>query len=384
MLGRFVDGRRFGSLHVNEIGSRSVRHVVRELVTEGKISPKTIRNVVGILHTCFRSAVAEELCIANPVVLDPSDMPRVSKREMPVYSETEANAIINAEYLDDTTRMLFTLMLFTGTRLGEACGFLWGDIDASAAPLKALWLGKQYDGQPLKGDTDKERPRWIPVAVGLDMALESWRVRWTELYGREPGQADPIVPHPESGQELGPAGLVRLQVFTRNAVYKRARRRFEWLGLSWKGNHACRRTFISLCRRGHPRKDILERITHNASGDTVDRYTRWEWEPLCGVVQALPLAFRNGIPWRSIRGPEDVASRKQDALTVEARGIEPRSDSRDLPELRQKLATSPSDEASVLPKDMPRGIARGVVRESSLDAWALALAAESVGLRRAS
>ncbi|MFC1643416.1 hypothetical protein ACFL5O_12175 [Myxococcota bacterium] len=36
----------------------------------------------------------------------------------------------------------------------------------------------------------------------------------------------------------------------------------------------------SLARRDGARQDVLERITHNAAGDIMDRYTAFDWEPL--------------------------------------------------------------------------------------------------------
>jgi hypothetical protein len=44
-----------------------------------------------------------------------------------------------------------------------------------------------------------------------------------------------------------------------------------------------------LARRGGARKDVLERITHNASGDIIDRYTTFDWLPLCEAVSCLKI-----------------------------------------------------------------------------------------------
>jgi hypothetical protein len=55
--------------------------------------------------------------------------------------------------------------------------------------------------------------------------------------------------------------------------------------------HDTRYTFISLARRDGARKDVLERITHNATGDVVDRYTTFDWAPLCEAVACLRLSL---------------------------------------------------------------------------------------------
>jgi integrase-like protein len=48
-----------------------------------------------------------------------------------------------------------------------------------------------------------------------------------------------------------------------------------------------RHTFITIARREGARKDVLERITHNAHGDIVDQYTHWDWAPLCEAVSCF-------------------------------------------------------------------------------------------------
>jgi hypothetical protein len=44
-----------------------------------------------------------------------------------------------------------------------------------------------------------------------------------------------------------------------------------------------------MCRRGGARKDVLEKVTHNAQGDVVDAYTHWDWTPLCEAVLCLQM-----------------------------------------------------------------------------------------------
>jgi hypothetical protein len=63
------------------------------------------------------------------------------------------------------------------------------------------------------------------------------------------------------------------------------------LGIPGRRVHDTRHTFISLARRDGARKDVLERITHNAAGDIVDRYTTFDWAPLCEAVASLRLSL---------------------------------------------------------------------------------------------
>lgn len=104
-----------------------------------------------------------------------------------------------------------------------------------------------------------------------------------------------------------------------------------------KGSHGFRRLFISDARSGGARKDVLERITHNASGEIIDIYTTWEWSTLCGAVGCLqpaggPDGLDQAVPKDSF-GTTFGTNQSQDSFSpakdwvkvVEAVGIEPTS-----------------------------------------------------------
>jgi hypothetical protein len=192
--------------------------------------------------------------------------------------------------------MWIALAFFTGMREGEVCGIRWRDWDPSSTPLGALTVQGQYDRQPLKTD----RPRIVPVHPALAWMLERWRATGFELiHCRRPRPDDPIVPN-RAGE-----------THSKSSAYKQWRRACEAVGVSNRSLHSTRHTFITTCRRGGARKDYLERVTHNAAGDIVDTYTRFEWDPLCEAVLCLTV---------------DVAVdgvRKTLPNVVEAPGIEP-------------------------------------------------------------
>jgi hypothetical protein len=50
-----------------------------------------------------------------------------------------------------------------------------------------------------------------------------------------------------------------------------------------------RHTFITSCRNGGALAEVVEKITHNASGDIIDQYTHFAWDPLCAAVLCLTL-----------------------------------------------------------------------------------------------
>ena len=120
----------------------------------------------------------------------------------------------------------------------------------------------------------------------LARLLASWRLSgFASVYGRPPTNQDFIVPDPRT-----------MGARTESQVTKAHRRNAELLGIyvPSRGTHGLRRFFISHARGGGARKDVLERITHNATGDIVDAYTSFEWEPLCEAMLCLKVDLQRG------------------------------------------------------------------------------------------
>ena len=58
----------------------------------------------------------------------------------------------------------------------------------------------------------------------------------------------------------------------------------------YRSLHFTRHTMITWARRGGARREVLEKITHNAAGSIIEQYTHWHWEPLCQAVLCLDYA----------------------------------------------------------------------------------------------
>ncbi len=257
----------------------------RELASAGTMSTKTFRNAYGVVRTMFHDAVVAEHIASNPCVVSRGDLPAKSNKKGRRYDEAESSNLAWEPKLEADVRMLFCGLTFTGERVGEFCGHIWSDLDRDARPLWALTVERQYDHQPLKTSTDKERPRTVPVHPELAAALQWWLSEgWEQFMGRKPTPNDPIIPNPfKRGHH------------TEKSVYHRSRDAFEAAGVFWKGHHACRHAFLTAVIRRKASQTYAERITHNASGTIVDHYTHTEWEPLCDVVSLLPWTRGPGV-----------------------------------------------------------------------------------------
>ncbi|MEM9728175.1 MAG: site-specific integrase, partial [Myxococcota bacterium] len=253
------------------------------LIEAGTISPRYVRNCIGIVSSIFRLAVLEEAADVNPVSQTPRDgLPAASRGGGPTYTAAEVVQLLGAERVDLDRRVLYAMQAMTGMRVGECCGRRWEDWDRAASPLGALRIHTQYNDQPLKtAKTGNNKERRAPVHPHLAAILDYWwRQGFASTYGRAPNQRDFIVPS-RSHRHLGP--------MTQSQITKAHRRDAARAGVPNKGTHALRRFMISAARSGGAQKDVLERITHNARGDIIDIYTTLEWSTLCAAIRAIRL-----------------------------------------------------------------------------------------------
>jgi integrase len=272
----------FGSkIRMNEINEREAVAFVRwlaELVRAEEIAARTARHIRGVVRTMFRDAKLEGVIASDPF----SDLPRKllpkpARHERDVYSRQEVNALLEDERVLAPVRVLLSMMLYMGLREGEACGRRWRDWDANAEPLGSMLVATQYSDEPLKTD----HPRKMPVHPELARCLDRWWNEGFELtYCRKPALDDFIVPnrHPRSGGR---------GAHTKSSAYKAIATACRAVGVRFEGCHLTRHTMITWARRGGARADVLERVTHNSAGATIDQYTHFDWEPLCEAVLCL-------------------------------------------------------------------------------------------------
>lgn len=272
------------SLLLDDVKPPHLDRLLSELRTERKpdgsrrLSDKTIANLIGVLSLMFNSAVRAERCLRNPVVLEPRALDRAPAVEKEIYSVAELSILMRHNTIPEPVRVLNALCGLGGFREGEACGLRWRDLDLATRPLACLAVSGQYGGQ----QTKTGRVRRVPVHPALHAILEQWASEGFEIYmRRRPTPEDFIVPNASK--------RAREAHHTRSSYYKLFIRTAEVAGVRPRSLHALRHTMITMARRGGARKDVLEKVTHNARGDIVDRYTHLDWLPLCEAVLAIDI-----------------------------------------------------------------------------------------------
>jgi hypothetical protein len=155
----------------------------------------------------------------------------------------------------------------------------------------------------------------VPVHPGLLEILMAWAAEGFELYtGRAPTGDDFIVP--------AVSKLAKQPNWTRSMYYKAFVKHAAAAGVRPRSLHSIRHSFITHAQRGGADKLKLEKVTHNAAGDMIDRYTHGVWAPLCAAVSCFSLeALPDLHPTR--RKPADSGSKGPSFLKRESAGIAP-------------------------------------------------------------
>jgi integrase len=128
-----------GNLRILDVRPLHIDSLVQSTLNKGS-SPKTVRNLLGLLQGIFSLAVDNELIPRCPI--RDSHWPAVNRREKPVWTPAQLKSIVDA--VPDQYRGLFQCVMLTAVRLGELLGLQWRNVDVVNCKLEirqALWEG---------------------------------------------------------------------------------------------------------------------------------------------------------------------------------------------------------------------------------------------------
>ena len=128
------------------------------------VSPKTVKNVHGILHKALQQAVANGYIRFNPT--NSCILPRIEKKELQPLDEAETKLFLDA-VKGHPLELLYTITLFTGMREGEALGLTWDRVDFMRGTIlisKQLQKEKKKGGEFRLVSLKNDKPRRITPA----------------------------------------------------------------------------------------------------------------------------------------------------------------------------------------------------------------------------
>lgn len=154
-----------GKLKLSELNATHIQTLYNNLTRREGLSPKTVKNVHGILHKALSQAVKLRYIPYNPA--DACELPRMQKREIQPLTETEIAAFLKEIAEGERLRDLFTVTLFTGMREGEVCGLSWDAVnfrDGTITIKQQLQKGKEKGSGHFISTTKNDKARIITAA----------------------------------------------------------------------------------------------------------------------------------------------------------------------------------------------------------------------------
>jgi len=117
----------FAELELREISRSDVKQFIQKLLGK-KLTGKSVRNIINLLHVIFEHAIDEEICAANPAHKLKINLPDDSEeRVMPEKSDLLAT--LSELGKTPVLQALLATAVMLGLRRGELCGLQWSDVD---------------------------------------------------------------------------------------------------------------------------------------------------------------------------------------------------------------------------------------------------------------
>lgn len=114
-----------GAAKLEQLDVHSIQKFINSLLESG-LSPKSIKNIHGVLHSALQQAIDNGYIRANPA--DYCKLPKIKKPDIRPLEPVEIATLLR-EAEKDAYNNLFVVAMFTGMRQGELLGLSWDCVD---------------------------------------------------------------------------------------------------------------------------------------------------------------------------------------------------------------------------------------------------------------
>lgn len=232
---------------------------------QSPLSPKTIKNVHGVLHKALHKAVELRYIPFNPA--DACTLPRVERPDIKPLEEQQVTAFFSA-LENEPFKNVFLVTLFTGMREGEVLGLSWDNVNFNTGTIT---VKQQLQRDKLKGGTyyiespKNEKARAICPAVFVMDLLKDEKRKQTESRIR-------------AGKSWNnPWNLVFTDTLGKHlaihTLYKHFKKLAASVGAPNARFHDLRHTYaVTALQSGDDIKTVQENLGHATASFTLDVY----------------------------------------------------------------------------------------------------------------
>ena len=175
-----------GAIRLDALAPHTVQSFYNGLSAATKdraaLSPKSVKNVHGILHKAMAQAVANGYIRFNPT--DPCVLPKITKKEIKPLDEIQIASFLR-EIKGHRYEDLFLVTIFTGMRESEVLGLQWDCVDLAKGRItinKQLQKVRGSHGEYVLAPTKNGKGRTIAIAPTIISTLS--RVKKCQIENR--------------------------------------------------------------------------------------------------------------------------------------------------------------------------------------------------------
>ncbi len=254
-----------GKVRLAALTAPLVQGFYNDLLEVDGLSPKSIKNIHGVLHKALSQAVKIGNIRYNPA--DACDLPKAQRKEIIPLEREEISKFLEA-IRGERYEYLYRVTLFTGLRQGEVLGLTWDCVDFQTDTLyinKQLQKTKKVGGTYLLVPTKNGKSRTITAAPSVMAVLRKQKARQAQMRlaaGPAWENRDDLVFTNELGGHLAH--------FT---VYKDFKAIMREIGLEQARFHDLRHSYaVASLESGDDIKTVQGNLGHATASFTLDVY----------------------------------------------------------------------------------------------------------------
>lgn len=257
-----------GAVRLEALTTPAIQKIYNRLVSTERdgqgLSPKTVKNIHGVLHQALQQAVAIGYLRFNPAAA--CTLPRIVKKQIKPLEEDQIARFLEA-IQGHRHEILYKVALFTGMREGEVLGLMWDCVDFEHNTItvdKQLRRAQEKGGEYYLAPPKNNEARVITVAPSVIKLLRVQQRRQAE-----------------QRLALGPVWKGSGLVFTNElgdrlsyrTVYDCFKRIAASIGCPKARFHDLRHTYaVMALESGDDIKTVQENLGHHAASFTLDVY----------------------------------------------------------------------------------------------------------------
>ena len=260
-----------GAVKLDALNAHSIQKFYNQLSEghDGKpaLSPKTVKNIHGVLHKALNQAVMLGYIRSNPA--DACTLPRIIQKKIKPLDE-DATALFLEAIQGHRYETVFLVTLFTGMRQGEVLGLTWDCVDFDKGVItinkqiqKAAGGGSVYNlvqTKNSKGRTITPAPYVMKLLREQRRRQADWRLKAGACW--EDCSLGNLVFTDELGRHLMP-----------HTVYHNFKKIVASIGLPNARFHDLRHSYaVAAIRSGDDIKTVQGNLGHATASFTLDKY----------------------------------------------------------------------------------------------------------------